>query len=399
MRGILTLIRAGKPRPIIKWLWIYLLFLSGSLRRAKRWLANQNAIVVLMFHRVLPQCDAGTTHSLPAMVVQDRTFDAFSHYVSDNHTVIGFEDLQNVWRATGQSKGIRVACTFDDGWTDNATFAAPIALRHGIPLVIFVCPAKVGTHLPFWPERLAVILELMRSRQAAVKQLEGILTARVGVGGSQPVLLSRRDAIGPVVELLKSHSAPERDEMMQRIVDAVTAQTSISEIGLADSTMNWDEIKRLRAMGVTIGSHTDSHQILTTVPLPDARREVTDSKIEIERILGSECALFAYPNGGYSAAVRNTVAEAGYKFAFTTEHGAWTEDCDPLLIPRINMWEGKLAGPSGEFSSLLFEYATFWKAYRARRRRPKAVAAPPEMMDANIGAQHSAAPEESKLSV
>jgi hypothetical protein len=51
--------------------------------------------------------------------------------------------------------------------------------------------------------------------------------------------------------------------------------------------------------------------------------------------------------------------------AFTTIPGVFAPDTNPLLIPRINIWERKVTSPAGRFSRAAFEYAVFWKAARA----------------------------------
>ena len=75
--------------------------------------------------------------------------------------------------------------------------------------------------------------------------------------------------------------------------------------------------------------------------------------------------LFSYPNGDYSEQVRELVAQAGYKFAFLNqEPGVWTRDCDPFLIPRVNVCEYHLVDAKGDFSPLIFDYAVVWSAAR-----------------------------------
>ncbi|HSK44052.1 MAG TPA: hypothetical protein VLA83_09230, partial [Candidatus Binatia bacterium] len=55
----------------------------------------------------------------------------------------------------------------------------------------------------------------------------------------------------------------------------------------------------------------------------------------------------------------------GYKFAFLNqEPGVWTRDCDPLLIPRVNVCENHLVDSKGNFSPLIFDYAVVWSAAR-----------------------------------
>jgi len=144
-----------------------------------------------------------------------------------------------------------------------------------------------------------------------------------------------------------------------------------------DATMTWDDTAQIAHRGVQIGSHTFDHQILTTVPIPEAERELVDSKEAIESALGRTCDMFAYPSGLWSQEVRNLVIQAGHLQAFVNQPGVWWSGTDPWLIPRVNVWEGTFAGPFGEFSHVVFQYATFWRCYRAevlKRKNNKAEA-------------------------
>ncbi len=57
------------------------------------------------------------------------------------------------------------------------------------------------------------------------------------------------------------------------------------------------------------------------------------------------------------------MARAGYKLAFLNQDpGVWTRDCDPFLIPRVNVCEYHLVDSRGNFSPLIFDYAVVWSA-------------------------------------
>jgi peptidoglycan/xylan/chitin deacetylase (PgdA/CDA1 family) len=167
-----------------------------------------------------------------------------------------------------------------------------------------------------------------------------------------------------LVNSLKSRSTEELEELLGHVAEA--AQSRRIPDG-PDHTMTWNEIEHLAEKGVTFGSHTHTHTILTRVSLPEAQRELEVSKGEIQTRLGRPCSIFAYPNGDWSIRLRDVVRSAGYQLAFANSPGIWTQDSDPLSIPRVNIWEGSLVGPWGGFSSVAFEYSTFWKAWRSRK--------------------------------
>jgi peptidoglycan/xylan/chitin deacetylase (PgdA/CDA1 family) len=338
----------------LKWLWAWTLFLTGALAWAKWRLRRRSETVVLTFHRVLSPGDIALTCSLPGMIVKESTFERLAGYLRQYCEVA---DLGTDAVHPGpDGRRVRVAITFDDGWIDNATTALPIARKHGLRFTVFVCPALAGRRFPFWPER---IVRLWRLAQDSSQHRERILS----------ILPIAVEGPGPLVEYLKTVEPADREKIISTCAAIVTLGLPPLEENGADATMDWPEIKNLTEAGMNIGSHTSSHQILTQLDLSEAEAELKHSRAALRQRLATDCFLFAYPNGNWSREVRDLVEQAGYRLAFTTKRGVWNRQSDPLSISRINMTELGMVGPGGTFSRPMFEYVTFWRAYRTHRTR------------------------------
>lgn len=320
-------------RKQVKALWAGLLQASGLLFLAKKWI-QRHGIIVLTFHRVLSDEELQRTASLPGMIVRQQTFDRFLQYAAGNCEYVDLHrELE--WQRTAK---LRLAITFDDGWSDNGTAAYPLACKHQAPITIFIVAEKMGMDLPFWPERVAATL-----RQ------------KLGAAGS-----AQMQDIQQVIEELKELSPQQRDQRITQMANGLNLPSSVTSV---DKTMTWEQIAELYAGGVTFGSHTKTHEVLTTIPAAQAEDEIMDSRKIIEGRLPAACLLFSYPNGNYSAEVRSSTAHAGYKYAFTNQTpGVWTRDCDPYLVPRVNVCETHMVDAKGNFSPLIFNYAVVWSA-------------------------------------
>lgn len=356
--------RLMKARALLRRLWIAFLFCSGLLRWAKWRLAARDGIVVLTFHRVLSDADFELTNSPPGMAVRERTFEQLAEHLAREYKTVDLGAGAPEW--TGGQSRPRIAITFDDGWADNATTAFPIVRKQGLPWTIFICPERVGRPFPFWPERVVALWRIAECR-GLTRQLLQLLSEEVE-GTSDARRLAAEKTLKSFIERLKTFSAEQRNAVMSRMAEYISPGLDTADT--IDATMTWDEIDRMVCRGVTIGSHTLSHPILTRISRSEAQREITESKRVLERKLRRECGLFAYPNSEWSLRVRDQVAQAGYAMAFAYGPGVWTRDSDPFVIPRINIWEGHLVGPSGSFSRKAFEYAVLWKAYRSKNTLP-----------------------------
>lgn len=82
--------------------------------------------------------------------------------------------------------------------------------------------------------------------------------------------------------------------------------------------MNWQQIKHLLAEGFEIGSHGNSHDILTRMSIEAKQEELLGSKKLLEDKLGTAITSFAFPYGRYDADLLERSKQAGYKKVFTT---------------------------------------------------------------------------------
>ncbi len=100
------------------------------------------------------------------------------------------------------------------------------------------------------------------------------------------------------------------------------------------ATMNWDELREHADRGVAIGSHAVSHPHLTTLSSEELRRELRDSKEELEHRLGRPCPDLAYPYGEHDGRVRAEARAAGYARGFALRGSS----SDAYAAPRLDLY-------------------------------------------------------------
>jgi peptidoglycan/xylan/chitin deacetylase (PgdA/CDA1 family) len=100
------------------------------------------------------------------------------------------------------------------------------------------------------------------------------------------------------------------------------------------ATMTWDELRAHGADGIEIGSHGVSHAHLPQLSDGELRRELVESKREIEDELARPCPDFTYPYGEHDARVREAARAAGYERAY----GLRGRTGDPYASPRLDLY-------------------------------------------------------------
>lgn len=95
------------------------------------------------------------------------------------------------------------------------------------------------------------------------------------------------------------------------------------------ATLTWDELRE-----IDVGSHGVTHAHLTRLSDEELRRELVESKRQIEDELGRPCPDFAYPYGEHDERVRRAVRAAGYERAY----GLTSDGDDPYALRRVDLY-------------------------------------------------------------
>jgi len=204
-----------------------------------------------------------------------------------------------------------VALTFDDGYRDNLTVAAPLLRRLGMPATFFLVPSFLARERTSWWETLAAAFQHAKS---ASLDWQGQFFTLAGPG--------TRSAFDIVSTQLKRLDAARREAEVSELVDLLEPSRHPP---VPDLFMDWDDARKLVSQGAVLGSHSRDHAILAN-EAPDVQREnLADARRQLQDQLDLPIDLLAYPNGtkdDFDAASVNAAQHAGYRCGVTTIPGS-----------------------------------------------------------------------------
>jgi len=316
--------------------------LAGLHDRSWRRRASDGGAVVLMYHRVDPPSTRPDLH-VPSLYGVERgvAVDVFERQMRFMLKHFEPREITDLWPEGARRPGFAV--TFDDGYADNLTLAAPVLERLAVPGIVFLSTDYIGTDRRFWWETLGAMF-----RETTRTALD-----RSGLAGALEV--ADFDS-----ETLPLGTAAERERAHWLVSEALmrTPEESIhgSLVGIAEALgvtprfenrdwplLTWDQVVELPEHGIEIGAHGSGHANLGLAGSDLARRQVLDSIEAVTAHTDRPVRAFAYPYGGpehRSPAAVAAVRDAGCVVALTTELGVATPMHDILALPRAGLTRG-----------------------------------------------------------
>lgn len=300
--------------------------LSAPISVALGYARPTAAFPILSFHRVNRDNDP----FFPALPTD--VFERQMAFIARAYVVLPVEDLV-VRMRRGALPRNALAITFDDGYRDNLTHAAPILARHGLPATVFVVTGAIDTGEALWFDRLALAFKRTRATGWTAPWGEALPLESVG---------ERLAALGKTLTRFKTMTNRERRGQVEDVLASLGVG---DERPLKNVMLSWDDVHALMGLGVTIGAHTVSHPILAQLGAEEARAEIEGSRAAIRKNSGRAPQAFAYPNGrtaDYSQGVVSMVRDAGFTCAVTTQFGVNTAATPPYELRRGGPWEHHL---------------------------------------------------------
>lgn len=290
--------------------------------RRLRLARGEPRIHVLGYHRVVDRVVEDGPIS-PSLCVSTETFRRQMEQVKRDFIVLSLEDA--LAAIDGKLPLDRDACaiTFDDGYRDVYTRAAPILQDLQIPATVFVPTGYVGTGKHFTHDRLfAALWQLGQGRvEGNPAPLVDSLIARLPARALEDLACELEQRAG---------RAPIVDED-SRVLDA-------------------NQLLELGNLGWEIGAHTIDHVVLVHESTRQMNEQLLRPKMDLESWTGRPCRYFAYCNGFHSPSLVEALKQHGYEGAVTTFDRANQPGGDRFRVGRKVLWEAHARGLDGKWS-------------------------------------------------
>jgi peptidoglycan/xylan/chitin deacetylase (PgdA/CDA1 family) len=283
---------------------------------------TRGRLSILIFHRVLAETDPLFPGEPSA-----AQFDKLCAHLRARFEILPLSEAV-IRLQQGSLPAGALAITFDDGYADNLSIAAPILRKHHLPATLFIATGYLDGGC-MWNDKLIEAFRSTRNSEIDLRDL-GLETYSV------ESIADRRAGIDRVIDATKYLSLAERDARADHVLRAAGA-TAPRKLMLDSTSVN-----TLASLGVDVGVHTVNHPILARTSSDQAWEEIVESKRRLEELTGKSMRLFAYPNGkpgqDYSREHVSMVQQAGFDAAVSTAWGPATRQSDIFQLPRFTPW-------------------------------------------------------------
>jgi len=283
----------------------------------------KNPLSILIYHRVLPEYDPMRPTEITA-----AEFEKQMSLLSKLFNLIPLSTA--ITQLQENALPPQAVCiTFDDGYADNYTVALPILKKYNFNATFFIASGFLDGGC-MWND---IIIEAMRDTPLDQLDLKKIDLGNVPLTSTS----QRYTGAQQLISKLKYLPHQQRTDFVEHIVDA-------AKVVVPDNLMlSTESLQKLSGSGMTIGGHTVSHPILTSLTDAEVEKEIIEGKQQLESITSSALDLFAYPNGvpGQDFTLNHSqiVKNAGFNAAVSTQWGVSTAKTNRYQLPRFTPWD------------------------------------------------------------
>lgn len=293
-----------------------ILFNSKLVNLFKR-LPLRNKLIILNYHRIRPNDSRFFTPFDDGVYNLDA--DEFARQVKwlkHNTLVLSERELLDQYRdgrfISPDTSRPCVVITFDDGYVDNYTLAYPILKYYEVPAMLFVATQMVDARQIAWWDIIAYLIKsctkpfiLFDGRQFAMDTQK------------------KKDAITFFQLLMKQEQYEHTKYLLPELSESCEVALPAPELQDKE-ILTWNVIREMAQHHITIGAHTHTHRVLSTISPSSQKEEMILSKLIIEENIGQPVLSISYPVGEirYITEETSEIAESsGYLLGFTTNTG------------------------------------------------------------------------------
>jgi peptidoglycan/xylan/chitin deacetylase (PgdA/CDA1 family) len=293
----------------------------------------------------------------PSLFISPESFRRRLDFLRRTYRVIPLDEAVRQLR-NGRLESRQVVLTFDDGFHNFYSVAAPILREYGMPATVYAITSELASD---GPNTTLLVRDLvLRTRAESIEwSMNGSPAGRVALKSGR----NRDQFTGQILALLKNRDYGERLDLARKLAAALGVDIDAIIASRTWHHLSAFEMRELSQQGFSIQLHTHHH--LNVVDHAD----VLDEELRLNRqsivdVTGSSPVHFCYPSGCWSRETWPALERAGIASATTTKQGPNLRQTPAYALRRVLNGEDR--------SQLEFEFELSnlrWLAWAAMHPR------------------------------
>lgn len=300
-------------------------FLLAIIYKYNNYKHGEYPLSILYYHHVFAKKNPYHLDDLDA-----QQFDQQISFLSKHFNILPLNQAIDLLKKK-QLPPKALVISFDDGYQDNYTIAAPILEKNKCPASFFIATEGVENGY-LWNDVIEQCL-----KHTTVKEITKSII------GKQLSIVTESEKIAAFQRLVSSLKFINNEERSNKIL-LLSKELNVS--CYTQTMMSKEQLLDLHHRGFDIGAHTHSHTIVSTETDADSQTELLINKQMLEKIIGEPISFLAFPNGLYGRDFKQIHCEMaqklGFKAAFSTNDGGAFSSTNLQQIPRFMPYRKQL---------------------------------------------------------
>lgn len=262
---------------------------------------SEDTFTIFLFHGVINKSNY-KVRNYNGKHIQANLFAKCMKLLNDNGNAFSMDELLNHHVEKKKLPPNSFAITFDDGFENNISIAAPILYDFKIPSTIYVTTGFIESNKMSWIDRIEYAVENIHSKNFYMEWIKE--------EASLKDVKSKIYFLNSIRNYVKNTPNCNPDRFADLICDQLGFQEITSSDDPLDKKMNWNQVYKANSSElIIIGGHTHSHHILSYLNKKQLANEIDTSLELLNKKAGVKPTHYSYPEGLEHCYSENVIIE------------------------------------------------------------------------------------------
>lgn len=249
-----------------------------------------NNLTILLYHGVTSAESVGIENYSKKHIDKD-SFVSQMKFIKKKCNVVSMDEIIEIFENNKEISPNTVAVTFDDGFKNNYTDAAPVLEEFNIPSTFYITSGIINTDIMFWVDKLEDCINLCKKDKISIHLDEK----------REFYLRNKEDKINALNEIktfCKKNNKTVKNIVIQDVIESTEVKPNVNH-SENYKKLDWNELNLMNNNDLfTIGGHSLYHDILSQIK--NTSKLELDIELSLNLLkyhLDTEIIHYSYPEG------------------------------------------------------------------------------------------------------